>query len=216
MTEARRPPHLDTISGTVELELPEFDAPPADPFGVIREWVASAVRVGVSEPFAVSLATADSHGRPGNRTVLAKSLDASGLLFVTSRGSAKGSELTENPYAAALMYWRETRQQLRLTGRVTPIDPAESDAIFAARPLAAQASAVASHQSEPLADPAELRAEADRLTAAGVPLPRPEGWGGYLLVPDSIEFWHGSIDRLHRRLRYDRVGEAWVHSRLNP
>ncbi|TQL47214.1 pyridoxamine 5'-phosphate oxidase [Homoserinimonas aerilata] len=216
MTAQRRPPHLDTISGTIDLELPEFDAPPSDPFAVLRDWVAAAVRVGVAEPFAVSLATADAHGRPSNRTVLAKSLDASGLLFVSSGGSAKGSELAANPYAAALMYWKETRQQLRLSGRVTPIAAAESDAMFAARPIAAQASAVASHQSEPLADPAGLRAEADSLAAAGLALTRPADWGGYLLRPDTIEFWHGSVDRLHRRLRYELTPAGWTHTRLYP
>ena len=212
----RRPPHLDTLSGTIELELPEFDAPPAEPFALLQRWIDDAVRVGVSEPFSVALATADGAGRPSNRTVLVKALDASGLLFVTSGGSAKGMAMAANPYAAAVAYWRETRQQLRVSGPVQRLSDDESDAMFAMRPIPAQASAVASRQSTPLDDYAALREQATRLAKSRTPLPRPDAWYGYRIIAESIEFWHGTTDRLHRRLVYTRVGDGWSHVRLHP
>jgi pyridoxamine-phosphate oxidase len=215
-TPARRAPHLDTLSGAIELELPEFADPPAEPFLLLQRWVADAVRVRVSEPFSVALATADRAGRPSNRTVLVKSLDASGLMFVTDGVSAKGLDLAENPFAAVVAYWRETRQQLRVSGPVQQLSEEESDALFAVRPVSAQASAAASRQSRPLEDYAALQDAASRLARPGIPLPRPESWHGYRIIPETIEFWHGRTDRLHRRLVYRRGGDGWTHELLYP
>lgn len=179
-------------------------------------WVDAAERLGVLEPYNIALATSDGHGNVSNRFVLAKLFDENGMLFATNTSSAKGAQLTENPRAAVAIYWRETRQQVRLVGPVSVATRAESDAIWVDRSIESQAAATASRQSEPLAEDAEYRANATRLAAPGLPLPRPEDWNGYRLRPDTIEFWHGGADRMHRRLRYDRTEGGWAHERLYP
>ncbi|PWB97296.1 pyridoxal 5'-phosphate synthase [Homoserinimonas hongtaonis] len=215
-SDPRRPPHLDTLSGMIEIELAEFVLPPEEPGGLLARWVDIAIASRVIEPFSMSLATANAQGRPSNRTVLVKKVTASAVEFVTTATSAKGRDLEENPWAAIVAYWRETRQQLRFSGPVERLSDAEADEVFSLRPIAAQASAIASHQSEPLEDYAELRARADRLAQSPAPLPRPPAWNCYRLVPETIEFWHGSVDRLHRRLVYARTPEGWQHRLLNP
>lgn len=205
-----------SVTGTIELDLPEFDSPPDDPMPLLISWVDTAERVGVIEPYNMAIATADTHGDLGNRFVLAKSFDASGVTFATNTSSTKGHQLAANPRAAVVIYWRETRQQLRLTGAVELLTDAESDAIWTDRPVQSQAASTASEQSATLEDDAAYRAEAARLAAPGIPLPRPADWNGYRLRPDSIEFWHGGSDRMHRRLRYDRTPSGWTHRRLYP
>jgi pyridoxamine 5'-phosphate oxidase len=148
--------------------------------------------------------------------LLLKEADDRGLLFTSSRGSRKGRDLAATPWASATFYWRETLQQITVAGRVDPLGPEESDALFETRPLAARATTAASRQSEPLLDEEELRARAGRLAESGAPVRRPEEWTGYVLWPESVEFWYGSPDRLHRRLRYERDGDGWRHQRLQP
>lgn len=205
-----------SVTGSIELDLPEFETPPADPMPLLLAWVDAAERLGVIEPYNVAIATSDGAGDVTNRFVLAKVFDLDGMTFATNTSSAKGIQLTANPRAGAVIYWRETRQQLRLTGPVELLAPAESDDIWVDRSVQSQAAATASPQSEPLPNDAEYRAQAARLAGLGAPLPRPEDWNGYRLRPDSIEFWHGGADRMHRRLRYDRTGDGWIHQRLYP
>ena len=205
-----------SLTGTLELNLPEFDASPTDPMPLVIEWVDRAERAGVAEPYNVALATVDQAGRVSNRFVLAKVFDASGVVFATNASSRKGREIAETGHGAMVLFWQETRQQLRLTGRIEPVDAALSDEIWNDRPIASQASAVVSEQSAPLADEVEFRAGAATLAATTTPFPRPNDWGGYRLIPDEIEFWHGQPDRLHRRLHYVRDGAVWAHERLQP
>lgn len=209
-------PSRPSVTGTVELELPEFDDPPADPLPLLVSWAQTAERVGVLEPYNIAIATSDAAGDLTNRMVLAKSFDLQGVTFATNAGSAKGHQLAENPRAAVAIYWRETRQQVRLTGAVEVLPDAESDTIWADRPVQSQAASTASAQSAVLDDDTAYRAEAARLAAPGLPLPRPDDWKGYRLRPDSIEFWHGGADRMHRRLRYDLTSAGWEHRRLYP
>lgn len=204
------------FTSNVQLELPEFDAPPADPLPLMHDWFTTAERLGAVEPLAVAFATASADGIPSNRMVLLKVLEPEAVVFTTTDGSRKGQDLAVNPLGAISAYWHETRQQLRLSGRVERLSDSESDALFAVRPIPSQAAAIVSRQSEPLDDPAKLRADADKLAESTTPLPRPEGWHGYRLVPDRIEFWHGTMDRMHRRLLYVRDGDGWSHCRLNP
>jgi pyridoxamine-phosphate oxidase len=209
--------HAATLSGDASLELPEFDRPPADPIAVLREWIDAAVDRGVREPLAVSLATADGAGRASSRVVLVKDVSDRGLLIGTHRASAKGRDFAVQPWAAATFYWRETLQQINLAGPVEQSPDEESNRLFHARPLAAQATTAASRQSQPLPDAQELRARTAALAESATSLPRPEGWAAYRLVPEWIEFWHGSPDRLHRRLRYDRGADGqWGFQRLQP
>lgn len=215
-TDFERDASTGSLGGDASLELPEFDAPPDGPIDLIRVWVADAFDRGVREPLAAALATVSPDGRPSNRVLLLKAVEDDGVVFYGQRDSRKGRDLAAVPFASVVLYWRETIQQLRIDGRVQPLDDDESDALFASRLRPAQAAATASAQSRPLDGEAALRARFDVAVAGDDPIPRPEGWGGYLLVPETIEFWHGNRDRLHRRLRYARDGAGWSHERLQP
>ena len=205
-----------TLSGDATLVLPEFDAPPADPVVLLAEWFAGAVAREVSEPFAMVLATADDRGRPSSRVVLFKEFADGGLVFAGSSTSRKGRDLAANPHAAATFHWRETLQQITVVGTVQKVAPEASDVLFADRPRAAQAAVIASEQSTPLDDESALHDRAQALADGDEPLSRPDGWTGYLLLPEEIEFWQGKPNRLHRRLRYVRSGEGWLAQRLQP
>jgi pyridoxamine-phosphate oxidase len=212
-------PSAATLSGDATLTLPEFDEPPADPMALARRWLDDAVRRQVREPYAAVLATADQDGRPSTRVLLVKELDDQGLVFTSSRDSRKGRELTARPWASMTFYWRETLQQLTIAGPVRTLPDDETDRLFADRPLAAQATSAASRQSHPLPHEQALRDRARALLAAGGPVPRPETWTAYRLLPENVELWYGSPDRLHRRLRYDRTGQHtadWTSQRLQP
>lgn len=206
---------VETLSGDPTLVLPEFEAPPEDPLPLLDRWLRIADEKGVREPRALALATADAEGRPSSRIVLLKQLSPA-VVFAGSYESRKGRDLAANPRAAGTLYWRETLQQITVEGPVRKLSETESDALFAERPPAGQATTVASHQGESLKDPAELREAADSLAHRAEPLHRPSRWGGYRLDPDLIEFWHGSPDRLHRRLLYAKTDGAWSHQRLQP
>lgn len=210
--------NTQTLSGDTALVLPEFDSPPQDPYGLMREWLDSAVNRGVREPFAAVLATADSSGKASSRVLLVKEIDERGLLFTSFQGSRKGRDLASSPWASLTFYWRESLQQLTVEGPVEVLNPEDSDALFARRPLAAQATTAVSQQSRPLDSEQELRSRAEALVEAEQPVPRPAEWTGYRLLPYSIEFWYGSPDRLHRRLCYERPGDGspWTHQRLQP
>ena len=204
---------VETLSGDATLELPEFDAPPADPLPLLERWLRTADERGVREPRALALATADGEGRPSVRTLLVKQLTPT-LVFSGSYDSRKGRDLAANPRAAGMLYWRETLQQITIEGPVERLSEEESDALFAERPAAGQATTVASNQGAALADPDELRRKADEL--GDEKLRRPPNWGGFRLDPDLIEFWHGSPTRLHRRLLYIKGDGGWEHQRLQP
>jgi len=206
---------IETLSGEIELELPEFDDPPADPLQLLRRWLEIADRHGVKEARALALATVGEDGRPSSRTVLLRGVDPVPV-FTSDRESRKGRQLAARPWAAGTLYWRETTQQVTLEGRVGEMSEEESDVLFAERTRVAQAATIVSGQSEDLEDEEALRARAQELIESGEPLARPEGWRGYRLVPERIEFWAGSADRLHRRLLYELSGEDWQHRRLQP
>lgn len=206
-----------TLTGDADLFLPEFDDPPAEPGGLLEEWVRRAKERGVREALAATLATTDDDGAPDARTVALRRLTADGAEFGTSSDSRKGRQLTADPRAAVVLYWRELLQQVRVTGRVERLGDDESDDLFARRTREAQAATTVSEQDAPLDDLDLLRAAARDILAAEGPIGRPEHWYAYRVVPDLIEFWHGSPDRLHRRLRYVRVdGGAWTVSRVQP
>lgn len=205
---------VETLSGDPTLELPEFDAPPAEPLALLERWLAAAEERGVREPRALALATADPEGRPSVRTLLVKQLSPT-LVFAGGYESRKGRDLAANPRAAGTLYWRETLQQITIEGQVERLSEAESDEIFAERPQGARATTVASSQGERLEDPERLRETAAALAADGAPA-RPPRWGGWRLDPDLVEFWHGSPDRLHRRLLYIKGEGGWSHQRLQP
>jgi pyridoxamine 5'-phosphate oxidase len=189
-----------------------------DPLVQLERWMADAAAAGEPEPAAMTLATVDAGGRPSARIVLLRGLDARGLAFYTNRESRKGRELAGNPHAAVVLHWKTAGRQVRVEGRVEPIDEAGSDAYFAGRPRDSQIGAWASPQSRVV----ESREQLDRLFAAAGErfhrrdVPRPPHWGGYRLVPQSIEFWQHGAHRMHDRLRYTRTEGGWAVDRLGP
>jgi pyridoxamine 5'-phosphate oxidase len=189
-----------------------------DPLALLRRWLDEVVAAGVHEPNAIALATATPDGAPSVRIVLAKGLDERGLSFFTHYTSRKGAELEANPRAASTFLWHPVQRQVRLEGRVERLPGDESDAYFASRPRGARLGAVASHQSRPVADRVALEQQLEAVSeqAGNDEVRRPETWGGYLLVPQTIEFWHGRPNRLHDRLLYRRAGDRWDRERLQP
>ena len=199
-----------TYARVVELLEDQVDA---DPLRQFARW-----RDDAGEDLGpVALATATPEGAPSLRMVLLKGADERGLTFFSNYDSRKGAELAANPRAALLTYWPGSGRQVRVEGKVTRIDPAESDAYFATRPAGSRLSAAASPQSAVVADRAELeRRVAELRSRHGDDPPRAESWGGYLLAPATWEFWQHREDRLHDRLRYRRDGTTWLIERLAP
>jgi pyridoxamine 5'-phosphate oxidase len=178
--------------------------------------------VGGVEPMdltAMVLATADPQGRPSARFVLLKGVDKRGFVFYTNYESRKGHELAENPHATLVFYWADQERQVCVTGEVTRLTQAESEAYFKSRPRGSRLAAWASHQGEVVPDRAALDARYQQYESqyAGQDVPRPPYWGGYLLAPSRFEFWQGRPNRLHDRFRYTRQPEGgWLIERLAP
>lgn len=192
---------------------------PAEPMALFRDWLAAATAANVGEPNGMALATCDADGQPHCRIVLLKVLDERGFTFFTNRDSDKGVQLRGNARAAATFWWQRPRnRQVRVTGAVEQADAAVDDAYFAARPRRAQICSAASPQSRVIASRAELEQRVEALAAAAGdrPIVRPPQWGGYVLVPQVVEFWQGRDGRLHDRCRYRRAGAAWQLERLAP
>lgn len=206
----------ETLTGTVEVSFPEFHAPPADPVPLLRAWFEDAVRLEVREPRALALATADTRGRPSTRMVAINRIADEGFVFATHADSQKGREMTANPWASGVVYWRETSQQIIVSGAVERLSQDVADELWFSRPPFTHPMSVASRQSEDLHDVDALRAEVERLALNGGPLPRPERYAGFRLRFDSVEFWANGEDRLHERLRYDRSADGWTSRRIQP
>ncbi len=185
-------------------------------------WYAEAEASGEKEPEAMSLATATLDAAPSVRFVLLKSFDRSGFVFYTNRTSRKGEELAANPAVGLAWRWAILERQVRVTGRAEMLDDSASDAYFASRGRGSQLGAWASRQSSVIADRGELerRVTDTNERFAGTDVPRPPWWGGYLVVPGSVELWQGRPDRLHDRLVYTRdrtrPDSGWRIERLSP
>ena len=193
------------------------DATRADPFAQFGAWLQEAIESGVPEPTAMTLATVGQDWRPSTRIVLLKEFDERGFVFFTNYESRKGYELLCRPAAALQCHWVEMERVVRVEGTVEKISAEESDEYFAQRPLGSRIGAWASPQSQVISSRATLVKSAAKFAARyGPNPPRPPHWGGYLLVPDSWEFWQGRRSRLHDRLRYRLVDGAWVRERLAP
>lgn len=191
---------------------------PADPFVFFDQWFTDAVRAEVRDANAMTLASAPPDGAPSARIVLLKGVDARGFVFYTDYRSRKAEELDANPHAALLFYWPELERQVRVTGRVTRVARAETEAYFATRPRGSRIGAWASEQSRVIPGRSTLDAavaEAEQ-RFANADVPAPPHWGGYRVAPEAVEFWQGRSNRLHDRVRYVQHGHGWRVERLAP
>ena len=215
----------------------------ADPLAQFDRWFAEAAQaksagsrlrrfaIGIYKSFAtlfggtnleanaMALATVGADGKPSVRTVLLKGADARGLIFFTNYDSRKGQEIAANPNASLVFYWPELERQVCIAGTVVKLPRAESEKYFHSRPKGSQIAAAASKQSNVVPDRAFLEAAMRELERqfASAEVPMPEGWGGYVLAPERIEFWQGRASRLHDRFSYTRSPDgAWQIKRLAP
>jgi len=191
----------------------------ANPFQQFAKWFKAAKRIPfLAYPNAMTVATANKNAQPVGRVVLLKSYDEHGFVFFTNYNSAKGSDLMANPQVSLSFYWPVLERQVRILGKAEQVPSRESDEYFNSRPRGSQIGAWASSQSEVVADRKTLEAQykifEDKFKGQAVQ--RPPHWGGFRVVPESIEFWQGRLDRFHDRLRYVKSGNDWKIERLSP
>lgn len=188
-----------------------------DPFSFFRQWYKEAFDSGQSAANAMSVSTVDKESRPSSRIVYLKELTDEGFVFFTNYNSQKGENIAHNPYACALFFWDALERQVRIEGKTIKVDAQVSDAYFASRPRASQLGAWASHQSEILESRSELEARITTLNQHfPEAVPRPPYWGGYVIIPEKIEFWQGRPSRLHDRIVFEKHDKEWLVFRKNP
>ena len=191
----------------------------ADPIEQFQRWFEQWLTTEPYDANAVIVATVSEDGWPSARAVLLKGLDDRGFVFHTHRRSAKGADIEATRRAALCFLWHPLERQVRVAGTVEHLPDAESDAYFLSRPVGGQVAAWASPQSTVLEggrDELEALFAEAQARFGGSPVPRPAYWGGYLVRPESVEFWQGRRNRLHDRLRYRRSDSGWIVERLAP
>ena len=190
----------------------------SNPIAQFRLWFDEARASGVPEPNAMTLGTADQSGRVSCRTVLLKAFDDQGFVFFTNYGSRKAQQIAENPRAALLFPWVALARQIEIAGPVEKISAAESLAYFMSRPIGSRLGAWVSDQSQVISSRSVLLTKYEELKNkfADGEIPKPDFWGGYRVIPETIEFWQGGGDRLHDRFLYAKKKRTWSHVRLSP
>lgn len=189
-----------------------------EPLDMFALWLDQAMDAGLTEPNAMVLASTSAIGAPSSRTVLLKQLTSKGFVFFTNYSSSKGVELAADPRCALLFCWFDLERQVRVEGTARRLAGSDNDAYFALRPRPAQVGAWASPQSQVVGGRTDLEQRYDEQLArfGSGPVPRPEHWGGYVVEPQTVEFWQGRPGRMHDRLRYRAADGAWVVERLAP
>jgi len=188
------------------------------PFSQFEKWFKEVLQVGLIEPNAMILATADDKAKPSVRVVLLKGLNNNGLTFFTNYTSRKGHDITENSAASVLFFWAELERQVRVEGQIKKISRAESKKYFNTRPLDSRLAAWTSEQSKmiPGRDYLDTKFQIFKRQFKGKQIPVPPDWGGFRLVPEYFEFWQGRENRLHDRICYKKVSGKWKVFRLSP
>ena len=190
-----------------------------DPLELFKIWMAKAEKKEIRNPTALSLATTNNEGQPNVRMVLLKGLSHKGFVFYTNLNSSKSNELKENPKAAMCFHWKSFNRQIRILGSVTQVDAREADLYFNTRPYESKISAWASDQSKPMKQRSELLKKIEDLNERYKDeknVPRPPHWSGWCLKPSSIEFWLHKDNRIHERLRYNKIANDWKKEILYP
>lgn len=190
-----------------------------DPMAQFEQWFAAAISSEVLEPNAMQLSTLKADGYPSSRIVLLKDITPEGFRFFTNYNSDKGVAISHHPQVSLLFFWPELQRQVRIEGLAEYTTEADSDEYFNSRPKGSRIGAIASAQSQPIANRSSLEEQVKMLTdkyAETDEVPRPQHWGGYLVKPTRLEFWQGRSSRLHDRIVYQLVDGAWKQERLAP
>lgn len=192
----------------------------ADPIAQFSKWFSEAMSSGLTEPNAMTLATATADGKPSARIMLLKGFEDRGFIFYTNYLSRKGQDITKNPSAALVFFWQELERQVRVEGIIEKLDEKESEKYFHSRPRMSQLGAIASPQSREIEGKDFLLKNLHQLEEKykeGVEIPKPPHWGGYLVKPYYVEFWQGGLGRLHDRIAYKKTeNNSWKTIRLAP
>lgn len=193
----------------------EVDKDPIDQF---TKWFNEAINGKIDEVNAMTLSTASAQGKPSARIVLLKGVENNGFVFFTNYTSEKGQQLNENPFGALTFFWKELERQVRVEGKVQKISAEDSTSYFNSRPYKSRVGAWVSDQSKPLTSRVELMKKFtwQATKFVGQDVPKPDFWGGYILIPNRVEFWQGRPSRLHDRINYTLKEEVWHIERLSP
>ena len=188
-----------------------------NPLDQFNNWLQEAIKNQVPEPNAMVLATVNKDGQPGARNVLLKSADDNGFIFFTNKNSDKASDLKQNPHCTLLFSWLSQHRQVIVKGKAEEISREESNTYFQTRPYGSRISAWVSEQSQVIKSREELETKVKEfMDKYPENVPMPDYWGGYLVKPESIEFWQGRPSRLHDRIRFTKKGNTWAIERISP
>ncbi|KTD01604.1 pyridoxamine 5'-phosphate oxidase [Fluoribacter gormanii] len=191
---------------------------PEDPIVQFKLWFEDVLKNEKNDPTAMVLSTVDNQGLPDSRVVLLKGLEGGNFVFYTNYQSKKAKQIQNNPYVALNFYWPQMARQVRIRGQIKPIDKEQSDLYFSTRPIKSQYSAIVSPQSHEIEGREALEKSLNDLIQkhGQEPVLRPTFWGGYMVIPDEIEFWQGRDNRLHDRIHYYLKNGQWTFHRLAP
>ena len=212
-----KPVCIDPSQKRISYDTPILNKVDQNPFIQFQQWYERASNSDIEEPNAMCVSTCSKEGRPSSRMVLMKKFTETGVTFFSNQESRKGVEMSENCRVAVLFYWSALKQQIRIEGRMERVSDGEADEYWATRPLMSRLTTSVSQQSKPVSSREELELRVEEMKEKeGEGVRRPSSWVGYLVVPDSFEFWQGHSGRLHDRFQYRMTGGEWNTVRLQP
>ena len=189
-----------------------------NPFAQFDVWFEDAKQIGLKDSNAMNVASASKDGMPSSRMVLLKSYDENGFVFYTNYTSRKSKEIIDNPNVALNFFWDALERQVRVEGKIRKVDPKISDKYYDSRSRWSQLGAHASNQSQTIESYEVITNKLITLEEKykDKKIPRPKHWGGFIIVPETIEFWQGHEGRIHDRLKFRKEGAGWKINRLSP